>query len=57
MMTQMERRAGKLLFREMLALHFSPNRPEALPGTDQWSDYPMMSLVVRVRPDGLCQRK
>jgi TetR/AcrR family transcriptional regulator, repressor for uid operon len=47
LMTQMERRVGKLLFREMLALHFSPNRPEALPGTDQWADYPMMTLVVR----------
>src|SRR5579863_1922509 len=41
LMAQMERRVGKLLFREMLALHFSPNRPEALPGTDQWADYPM----------------
>ncbi len=47
LMAQMERRVGKLLFREMLALHFSPNRPEALPGTDQWADYPMMTLVVR----------
>jgi TetR/AcrR family transcriptional regulator, repressor for uid operon len=47
LMAQMERRVGKLLFREMLALHFSPNRPEALPGTDQWTDYPMMALVVR----------
>jgi AcrR family transcriptional regulator len=47
LMTQMERRVGKVLFREMLALHFSPSRPEALPGTDQWTDYPMMTLVVR----------
>src|SRR5215831_6322653 len=47
LMTQMERRVGKVLFREMLALHFSPSRPEALPGTDQWADYPMMTLVVR----------
>jgi TetR/AcrR family transcriptional repressor of uid operon len=47
LMAQLERRVGKLLFREMLALHFSPNRPEALPGTDQWADYPMMTLVVR----------
>lgn len=47
LMAQMERRVGKLLFREMLALHFSPSRPEALPGTDQWTDYPMMTLVVR----------
>ena len=47
LMAQMERRVGKVLFREMLALHFSPNRPEMLPGTDQWADYPMMALVVR----------
>jgi TetR/AcrR family transcriptional regulator, repressor for uid operon len=47
LMAQMERRVGKVLFREMLALHFSPNRPEVLPGTDQWTDYPMMTLVVR----------
>ena len=47
LMAQMERRVGKVLFREMLALHFSPNRPETLPGTDQWADYPMMALVVR----------
>jgi hypothetical protein len=46
-MTQMERRVGKVLFREMLALHFSPNRPEVLPGTEQWADYPMMTLVVQ----------
>ncbi len=47
LMAQMERRVGKVLFREMLALHFSPNRPEMLPGTDQWADYPMMTLVVQ----------
>ncbi len=47
LMAQMERRVGKVLFREMLALHFSPHRPEALPGTDQWADYPLMTLVVR----------
>jgi TetR/AcrR family transcriptional regulator, repressor for uid operon len=47
LMALMERRVGKVLFREMLALHFSPNRPEVLPGTDQWADYPMMALVVR----------
>src|SRR5580698_3137949 len=27
LMAQMERRVGTALFREMLALHFSPNRP------------------------------
>ena len=47
LMAQLERRVGKVLFREMLALHFSPNRPEVLPGTDRWADYPMMVLVVR----------
>src|SRR5277367_3479314 len=31
LMAQMERRVGRALFREMLALHFSPNRPEVLP--------------------------
>lgn len=44
---QMERRVGNALFRELLALHFSPHRPQVLPGTEQWADYPMMALVVR----------
>lgn len=44
---QMERRVGNALFRELLALHFSPHRPQVLPGTEQWADYPMMTLVVR----------
>ena len=47
LMAQMERRVGKVLFRELLALHFSPNRPAMLPGTEQWADSPMMTLVVR----------
>jgi AcrR family transcriptional regulator len=47
LIAQMERRVGRALFREMLALHFSPNRPEVLPGADQWADYPMMTLVVQ----------
>lgn len=47
LMAQMERRVGKTLFRELLALHFSANRPEVLPDTGQWADYPMMALVVR----------
>lgn len=47
LMAQMERRVGKTLFREMLALHFSANRPEVLPGTGQWARYPVMALVVR----------
>jgi len=47
LMSLMERRVGKVLFRELLALHFSPRRPEVLPGTDRWADYPMMTLVVQ----------
>jgi len=47
LMTLMERRVGRELFREMLGLHFSPRRPEVLPGADQWSQYPAISLVVR----------
>ena len=43
----MERRVGKPLFRELLALHFSPRRPEALPGTDEPAAYPAITLVVR----------
>jgi TetR/AcrR family transcriptional regulator, repressor for uid operon len=47
LMSQMERRVGKVLFRELLALHFSPQRPEVLPGTDRLVEYPMMLLVIR----------
>ena len=47
LMAQMERRVGRTLFREMLALHFSASRPEVLPDSGQWADYPMMALVVR----------
>jgi AcrR family transcriptional regulator len=47
LMAQMERRVGRVLFCEMLALHFSPKRPEVLPGSDQWAAYPMMTLVVQ----------
>ena len=32
LLTAMERRVGKTLFREMLGLHFSSRRPEMLPG-------------------------
>ena len=34
LMTVVERRVGKVLFREMLGLHFSSRRPEVLPGAD-----------------------
>ena len=47
LMTVTERRVGKALFREMLGLHFSPRRPEVLPGADQWAEYPAISLVIR----------
>lgn len=47
LMTVMERRVGKALFGEMLALHFSPRRPEVLPGADQWGQYPAMTLAVQ----------
>jgi AcrR family transcriptional regulator len=46
LMTTMERRVGKVLFREMLGMHFSPRRPESLPDAGQWTQYPMMTLVV-----------
>lgn len=42
----MERRVGKPLFRELLALHFSPRRPETLPGSDDPGGYPAITLVI-----------
>lgn len=47
LMTAMERRVGKALFREMLGLHFSPRRPEVLPGADEWAEYPVMTLMIQ----------
>jgi AcrR family transcriptional regulator len=44
--TTVERRVGRTLFREMLGLHFSARRPDALPGADQWGDYPIMLLAI-----------
>src|SRR5450756_175840 len=46
LLTAMERRVGKTLFREMLGLHFSSRRPDVLPGADKWSEYPIMTLLV-----------
>ena len=46
LLTAMERRVGKTLFREMLGLHFSPRRPDVLPGADQWAAYPIMTILV-----------
>ncbi|MDX6742233.1 TetR family transcriptional regulator [Actinocorallia sp. A-T 12471] len=37
-----ERRVGKALFREVLALYFSPTRPD----TDDWAEHPVMVLVI-----------
>lgn len=48
LLTAMERRVGKTLFREMLALHFSSRRPDVLPGADKWADYPIMTSVVEI---------
>ncbi len=46
LLTTVERRVGRLLFHEMLGLHFSPRRPDMLPGADQWAQYPLMMLVI-----------
>ncbi|MBU9763379.1 TetR/AcrR family transcriptional regulator [Mycobacterium sp. TNTM28] len=39
----LEQRFGPLLFKELLALHFSPTRPTK----DEWTDHPMIVLLVR----------
>lgn len=39
----LEQRFGPILFKELLALHFSPTRPTK----DEWSDDPMIVLLVR----------
>lgn len=48
----LEHRFGSLLFKEILALHFSPTRPSQ----DEWSDHPVIVLLVdeieRVRGHG-----
>jgi TetR/AcrR family transcriptional regulator, repressor for uid operon len=48
----LELSVGPILFKELLALHFSPTRPHA----DDWTDHPMIVLLVReierVRGDG-----
>jgi len=38
-----ERRLGRTLFKELLALHFSPSRPQR----DEWTDHPVIVLLVR----------
>jgi AcrR family transcriptional regulator len=48
----LEERLGRLLFKELLALHFSPTRPD----NDEWTDHPIIVLLVgeieRARGDG-----
>lgn len=48
----LERRLGSLLFKELLAIHFSPTRPL----DDEWREHPVIVLVVeeiqRARDDG-----
>lgn len=39
----LEQRLGPLLFKELLALHFSPSRPTE----DEWTDHPVIVLLVR----------
>ena len=38
----LERRVGTLLFKDMLALYFSPNRPELQP----WMEHPLIARVI-----------
>ncbi len=39
----LEQLLGRRLFKELLALHFSPSRPQ----TDGWTDHPVIVLLVR----------
>ena len=43
LVTDMEQRLGPVLFKEFLALHFSPSRPTK----DDWTDHPLIVLLVR----------
>ncbi|MDT5218001.1 MAG: TetR/AcrR family transcriptional regulator, repressor for uid operon, partial [Mycobacterium sp.] len=49
----LEQRLGPLLFKELLALHFSPTRPSR----DEWTDHPVIVLLIqeieRARGDGM----
>jgi AcrR family transcriptional regulator len=51
--TGLEQRLGPILFKELLALHFSPTRPHE----DEWTDHPVIVLLVgaieRARGDGV----
>jgi AcrR family transcriptional regulator len=52
LVTGLEQQLGSLLFKELLALHFSPSRPHK----DDWTDHPVIVLLVseieRARGDG-----
>jgi TetR/AcrR family transcriptional regulator, repressor for uid operon len=43
LVTNLEQRFGPVLFKEVLALHFSPTRPHK----DEWTDHPVIVLLVR----------
>ncbi|MGX9788001.1 TetR family transcriptional regulator [Mycobacterium sp. MMS18-G62] len=43
LVTGLEHRFGPVLFKELLALHFSPSRPHQ----DEWTDHPVIVLLVR----------
>lgn len=43
LVTGLEQRFGPILFKELLALHFSPTRPHK----DEWTDHPVIVLLVR----------
>nr|WP_090340300.1 TetR/AcrR family transcriptional regulator [Mycolicibacterium malmesburyense]CRL69367.1 transcriptional regulator [Mycolicibacterium malmesburyense] len=43
LVTGLEQRFGPTLFKELLALHFSPTRPHK----DEWIDHPVIVLLVR----------
>jgi TetR/AcrR family transcriptional regulator, repressor for uid operon len=49
----LEQRLGGLLFKDVLALHFSPSRPKC---DEEWTDHPVIVLLVReierARDDG-----
>ncbi|MCV7283499.1 TetR/AcrR family transcriptional regulator [Mycolicibacterium flavescens] len=42
LVTGLEQRFGSVLFKEILALHFSPSRPHK----DEWTDHPVIVLLV-----------
>lgn len=57
LVADLEHRFGPVLFKEILALHFSPSRPHK----DEWTDHPVIVLLVRelerARGDGEVHRE